>query len=56
MYNSLGKEVGRIIEGYKGAGEHVVYLDTKELGGGVYFYKIQAGGRYIDSKKIIVSH
>ncbi len=44
VYNSLGKEVAIIVNEIKPAGRYEVTFDGSNLGSGIYFYKIVAGG------------
>ena len=53
IHDVLGREVGRINEGWRGAGEHVVRYDASTLAGGVYFYRVSAG-RFSAAKAMVV--
>lgn len=44
IHDVLGREVGRIEEGWRDAGDHMIRYDASSLAGGVYFYRIDAGG------------
>ena len=44
VYNSLGKEVAILVNEIKPAGRYEVTFDGSNLGSGIYFYKIEAGG------------
>ena len=59
IYNLMGQEVVRLLEGALGAGRHKVHWDGKNAVGelmvsGVYLYRIEAG-EFHDSKKLILS-
>ncbi len=36
-----GREVARLVEGELPAGQHAVSLETRDLGSGLYFYRLQ---------------
>jgi len=49
----LGREVQTLVNGRQSAGMHSVILDGRDLSGGVYFYRIQAGAHH-DTKKLMI--
>jgi hypothetical protein len=51
VYNSLGQEVGTLINQVVPAGSHEVNFDASSLSSGVYFYTLRAGN-FVDSKKM----
>ena len=53
IYNSLGQEVGTLINQVFPAGNHEVQFDATGLSSGVYFYTLTAGN-FVDSKKMVV--
>lgn len=53
IYNSLGAEVGEVVNSEKSAGIHNVEFDASGLSSGVYFYRIQAGN-FLATKKMVV--
>jgi len=53
IYNSLGQEVGTLINQVVPAGNHEVQFDAAGLSSGVYFYTLTAGN-FVDSKKMVV--
>jgi spore coat protein A len=53
IYNSLGQEVGTLLNQVVPAGQHQVNFDATGLSSGVYFYTLSAGN-FIDSKKMVV--
>jgi len=53
VYNSLGEEVGTLINQVVPAGQHQVNFNARGLSSGVYFYTLTAGN-FVDSKKMVV--
>ncbi|MCW8814161.1 MAG: multicopper oxidase domain-containing protein, partial [Chlorobium sp.] len=53
IYNSLGQEVGTLINQIVPAGNHEVQFDASSLSSGVYFYTLNAGN-FVESKKMIL--
>ena len=53
VYNSLGQEVGTLINQVVPAGNHQVNFDARGLSSGVYFYTLTTGN-FVDSKKMVV--
>lgn len=51
VYDILGREVCKILNGYMHAGLHSINYDAAGLSAGIYFYKLEAGG-YISIKKM----
>jgi spore coat protein A len=51
IYNSLGQEVGTLINQVVPAGNHEVQFDATGLSSGVYFYTLTAGS-FVESKKM----
>ena len=43
VYDLLGRQVARLVDGYSEAGRHTVRFDASGLSSGVYLYRIQAG-------------
>jgi hypothetical protein len=43
VYNIMGQEVARLIDGYTAAGTHKMIFDAQGLPSGIYFAQIQAG-------------
>lgn len=59
IYNSLGQEVRRLVDGLKPAGYHTVIWNGKDQNGravpsGVYHYRLQAGD-FIATKKMVLA-
>ncbi len=53
VYDVLGREVARLVNGVQSAGSHSINFDGSSFRSGVYFYRIQAGA-YHDTKKLIL--
>ena len=53
IYNSLGQEVGTLLNQVIPAGNHEVQFNASALSSGVYFYVLKAGN-FIDSRKMIL--
>jgi uncharacterized protein YfiM (DUF2279 family) len=53
VFNLLGQEVIKLVNGYKEAGYHEVQLDGRNLESGVYFYRLQAGN-FFQMKKFVL--
>jgi FtsP/CotA-like multicopper oxidase with cupredoxin domain len=53
IYNSLGEEVGILLNQVVPAGNHKVYFDASGLPSAVYFYRLQAGD-FVETKKMVL--
>lgn len=53
LYDLSGREVRRLEGGVRAAGSQELRLDGSGLPGGVYFYRLQAGGR-VDQQRILL--
>jgi hypothetical protein len=54
LFNALGKEMDKIVDGYFDAGTHsTLYIANSALPSGVYFYQLTAGD-FISTKKMIL--
>ncbi len=53
LYNILGEEVAKLVEEIKSAGSYSVSFDASAFPGGVYVYRLQAGG-YSSARKMIL--
>jgi metallopeptidase family M12-like protein len=43
VYNSLGQEVGRLVDDYKSPGQYTLSFDIRSIPAGTYMYKLVAG-------------
>ena len=53
VYNSLGEEITKLVNGEVNAGYHKVAFDGSNLGSGIYFYRISANG-FTEMKKMVL--
>jgi len=53
VYDIMGQEVAKLVEGYKSAGTHNITFNAQDLVSGVYFVRLKAGG-HVDTKKLIL--
>jgi len=51
VYDVLGREVARLVDGYREAGYHRAVFDASHLPSGVFLYRLQAGS-FVASKPI----
>jgi len=55
VYNVSGQEITNLIDGRTfRAGWHQVEFNTSSLSSGIYFYRLQAGDHYSETKKMIL--
>ena len=53
IYNLLGQEIARLIDGEQAAGVHSVTWEATNLATGIYFYRIQAGD-FVQTRKMLL--
>jgi hypothetical protein len=53
VYDILGREVARLLDGQIEAGRHDVAFDGSGMASGVYMYRLSAGN-YVESKKMVL--
>ena len=53
IFNSLGKEMEKLVNNYQQAGNHEVRFDASNMSSGVYYYKIESQN-FSDVKKMIL--
>ena len=53
IYSITGQLVETIVNGYKSTGLHTVEWNAREVGSGIYFYKITAG-EFTEVRKCLV--
>jgi hypothetical protein len=54
VYDLLGREVANLVTGRKEAGTHTVPFDAKDLGSGMYFYRLRAG-EFVATKRMVIA-
>lgn len=52
IYNLLGQEVARLIDGEQIAGVHSVRWEAGSMASGIYFYRLRAGD-FVRTKKMV---
>ena len=53
IYNLLGEEVIRLVDGFQPAGEYQTGWNAFNASSGIYFYRLQSGG-FTETKKMVV--
>jgi len=53
-YFSLDREVATLVNRQQPKGDYEIEFDATGLTSGVYFYKIQVGNDFVDTKKMIL--
>jgi hypothetical protein len=53
IFNTLGEEVAKVVDGYVEAGIHEVKFNASNLASGIYFYRLDAG-KYVQTKKMML--
>jgi len=54
VYNIKGSVVANLVDAFQAAGNHEVKFDGGKLAGGVYFYRLQAGGQTLSRKLLLI--
>ena len=54
VYNILGEEVAQLVNGDINAGTHKVDFNAANLASGVYVYRLDAGNKFIETKKMVL--
>jgi YD repeat-containing protein len=54
IYDAAGRRVATLADGTYGAGEHPVRVSAPDWSPGVYFYRLEAGGRTLTRKLVII--
>ncbi|MDZ7288526.1 MAG: T9SS type A sorting domain-containing protein [candidate division KSB1 bacterium] len=54
IYNALGEEVSTLVTGKLAAGKHQVVWNASGLPSGVYFYRLESGGGFVETKKLLL--
>ena len=53
VYNLIGEEVARLINGEQNVGYHEVSWDASNVPSGIYFYRLQAGD-FVETRKMVL--
>ncbi len=53
VYDAAGREIARLVDGHRHAGDHEVVLEGEGLASGVYYYTLRAGD-YRQSRKLVL--
>jgi len=53
VYDVLGREVLKLVDGVERSGSHEVVLNASDLSSGVYFYRLKAGD-FMDTKRLLL--
>ncbi len=54
VFNILSQSVAILLDEVKAAGTHSVRFSAKDLPGGIYFYRLTAGGRHITRRMVLL--
>lgn len=54
VFDVLGREVMTLVNRVEQAGYHTVKLNAFELTGGIYFYRLQTNGGFMETKKFLL--
>ena len=54
VYNVLGNQVATLVNNEMNAGSHSVTFNAIDLSSGVYYYRIEAEGKFIETKQMIL--
>jgi len=54
VYNLMGKEIATLAAGTYGTGQHTVIFDGSNLASGLYIYKLEASGRTLERKMLLL--
>jgi len=54
VYDVSGRLVSRLVNERQSAGRHTAAWDTRELSGGTYFYRLEAGGQVRTGRASVV--
>ena len=53
VYNVLGQEIVRLVDGMKSAGKHIVIWDASQYSSGIYFYRMESEN-FSETRKLIL--
>ncbi|MCH8306382.1 MAG: T9SS type A sorting domain-containing protein [Candidatus Marinimicrobia bacterium] len=53
IYNILGKEVARLVDGFQSAGEYQSEWNASNVSSGIYFYRLRSGN-VVQTRKMVL--
>ena len=54
VYDIAGREVARLVDGWRGVGVHEVVFDGSDLGSGMYVYRLEAADIIASGKMVLM--
>lgn len=54
IYDSLGRQVAKLVDGWRNAGTHQVTFDGSNLASGIYIFRLQAGDFNAGGKMVLM--
>ncbi len=54
VYDIIGREIQTLVSEVQTAGTYSINFDANELTGGIYIYRLQIGGKFAETKKMIL--
>jgi hypothetical protein len=54
VYDTAGRQVTTLVDGWREAGTHEVKFDGSSLASGIYLYTLQAGGQTLTEKMLLI--
>lgn len=54
VFDPLGREVARLVEGARSAGQHEVQFDARDLPSGLYLYRLEVGDRFLETRSMML--
>ena len=54
IYDTLGQQIATVVNEQQSIGTHTISFDATALASGIYFYKLQAGDRLTEMKKMML--
>jgi predicted GH43/DUF377 family glycosyl hydrolase len=54
VYNILGREIETLVNKVQKAGDHSIFFNAGDLASGIYFYQLQAGNEFAETKKMLL--
>jgi len=54
IYNLLGKEIKTLVNEYQNSNTYSIHIDASDLASGVYYYQLQIGNEFTETKKMVL--